>query len=131
VPFPGQTFWFEPFPQHFFNGEYIGSAAAQEDRCYPLTPQANETQHWRVRIYNSIVIETARIHRVRVYERLAPLWDHHVAGKGIFNVSVKAADCTHYTTIGSAYAMDALAAVMAQFRTSEGASSPLPTNTNS
>ena len=76
TPFPGHTFWYEPFPQHFSTGEYI-SQDTEGSQCKPITHSTNQSQFWRVDIYNKIVKETYKVHRVKAYNFMAPYWWAH------------------------------------------------------
>jgi len=126
-PFPGHAFWFEPFPQHFSTGQYI-SQDKEGPSCLPLSKHTNLTQFWRVEIYNKVVVETVRIHRVFSYNLMAPYWNGHHSihswsqirdqNPDIANITLQAnhrsnhttgtLDCTHYTAEANSVALQAL-----------------------
>jgi len=121
--FPGHVFWFEPFPQHFRRGLYIDN---NETECVPMTAETNRSQFWRVEVYNEIVRPTDRIHRIPVYNIMAPLWDFHVFHTHledpaqVHNHTVPhmsgSVDCTHYTEDGDAHALTELYKVVRAVR---------------
>jgi len=91
--FPGHVFWFEPLPQHFERGIYMGHP---EKKCHPLSARNSKMQHWRVELYDKVVIPTSRIHKVAAYDEMAPLWDQHKRTIPDPGTTKTYADCTHY-----------------------------------
>jgi hypothetical protein len=116
-PFPGNVFWFEPFPQHFRRGIYIDN---NETKCNPLTPANNDTQFWRVEVFREVVRPTSLVHRVQAYDVMAPLWDKHVFHVDVDPATVSShsqtvphhmtgpVDCTHFTQEGDEHALKEL-----------------------
>ena len=98
VRFPGQTFWYEPFPQHFSGG--IFNHTVKDLKCYPLSKEGNASQYWRVTVYKEVVKETDKIHQVDGYNVMAGRWMYHLGNKTKHHY-YKPADCTHYSVEGS------------------------------
>lgn len=104
-PFPGQSFWIEPFPQHYSTGIFVSSAVNNETDCVPMDKFRNLTQYWRVQMFKDTVKPTENIHIVPAYEQMAANWREHTGASKIVN---GVPDCTHYTAKGYNPAVRAL-----------------------
>lgn len=105
LKFPGRVAWIEPFPQHFPGGIYNSSVIYPPSTdCNPINEVGNMSQAWRNEIVNEIVANSSKVHFIKAYNLLVPMYQCHRLVWTDFGVR----DCTHYDEIAYSHVVKSM-----------------------